>query len=178
MMQTYNLFGVVEMERGRLKEAGAWYQKSRQLAVELQDQPCLGQAAQNIGIVFQLEGVAAREQRDEPAAKLKFQAALDSVQESLNTWQALGNQPGEAGSFGQLAQIHLLLGDLAVAEHHAQAARRINESLGLKEVWKNYSDLSNIAAARGDSAAAAAWAQKRDAKLAELERLATGGLSG
>jgi len=178
MMRTYNSLGVVEQNSGRLQEAGAWYRKSRQLAVALQDQPCLGQAAQNIGIVFQDEGVAAREQGDEGAAKLKFLAALDSVQESLQVWQALGNQPYAAASFGQLAQIHLLLGDLAAAEHHAQGACRIRESLGLKEVWKDYAILSNIAAARGDSAAAAAWAQKRDAKRAELKRLAGGGPSG
>ena len=37
---------------GRLAEARAWYEKSRELAVQLKDQPGLGEAAQNIGIVW------------------------------------------------------------------------------------------------------------------------------
>jgi hypothetical protein len=94
---------------------------------------------------------------------------------SLRIWQAFGNQPNEAGSLGQLAQIHLRLGNLPAAEHHAHAARQIGESLGLNDVWKDYDTLSEIAAARQDRAAAANWAQKRDAKLAEIKRLAGGG---
>ncbi len=175
MMQTYNLLGVVEQNARRLAEARAWYEKSRQLAVDLNDQPSLGAAAQNIGIVCQREGEAARAQGDEPSARRSFQAALRSVEESLRIKQALGNQPYEAASHGQLAIIHLRLGDLAAAEHHAHAARQIFEDLGLKDVWKNYDTLSEIAEARGDTAAAAEWAQKRDAKLEELERLAGGG---
>lgn len=79
-----------------------------------------------------------------------------------------------AGSLSQLASIHLLLGDLAAAEQHAQAARQIRESLGLKDVWKVYETLAAIAQARGDTAAAAEWARQRDAKLEEVERLARG----
>ena len=175
MMQTYNLLGVVEQSSYRLAEARAWYEKSRQLAVDLKDQPCLGAAALNIGIVCQLEGDAARAQCNEPAARLSFQAALRSVQESLRIDQALGNQPGSASSHGQLAMIHLRLGDLANAERHAHEARQIRESLGLKEAWRDYNTLSEIAEARGDTDAAAEWAKKRDAKRAELKRLAGGG---
>jgi hypothetical protein len=97
------------------------------------------------------------------------------VEESLLVWQTQKNKPEEAGSLTQLAQIHLLLGDLAAAEHHAHEARRIYESLGLKEAWKDYNTLSEIAAASGDTAAAAEWARKRDELLAELERRAGGG---
>ena len=42
MMRTYNLLGVVEQKAGRLAEARAWYEKSRELAVQLKDQPGLG----------------------------------------------------------------------------------------------------------------------------------------
>ena len=38
-------------------------------------------------------------------------------------------QLGWLGSLSQLASIHVLLGDLAAAEQHAQAARHIRESL-------------------------------------------------
>ncbi len=175
MMRTYNLLGVVEQKASRLAEARAWYEKSRQLAVDLKDQPGLGGAAQNIGIVCQMEGEAAREQGDEPAARRSFQAALRSVEESLRIDQDRDNQPGAAISLHSLAHIHLRLNDLAAAERDAHAARQIFESLSLPDLWKNYGVLSEIAEARGDTAAAAEWAQKRDAKRAELKRLAGGG---
>ena len=176
MMRTYNLLGVVEQNAGRLTEARAWYEKSRQLAVDLKDQPGLGNAAQNIGIVCQLEGEAADELGDKLAARRNFQAALRSVEEGLRINKALGNKPGEAGSLIQLAQIHLQLRDLEEAERHALLGLAIDEDLSItRELPSDYNTLSKIAEARGDTAAAAEWAQKRDAKLAELERLARGG---
>ncbi len=191
MMRTYNLLGVAEQKAGRLAEARAWYGKSRELAVQLKDQPGIGQAAQNIGIVCQQEGEATRARGDEVAARRHFEEARRSVEESLRIKQDYDSKPAEATAWGQLAQIHLLLGDLAAAERHAHAAREIRESLGLKDVHKNYNTLSEIAAARataateaGDASAAerhtataAEWARKRDELLAELERRAGGGNS-
>jgi tetratricopeptide (TPR) repeat protein len=175
MMQAMNLLGVLGRNEGRLTEARAWYEASSRLAVNLKDEPGQGQAAQNLGIVCQFEGDAARARGDEPAARSCFQAAFRSVEESLLIWQAQKNQPYEAASLSQLGIIHLRLGDLAAAEQYANAARQIRESLGLPELWRSYGVLSEIAEARGDTAAAAEWAQKRDAKRAELERLAGGG---
>ena len=175
VMRTYNLIGVVEQKAGRLAEARAWYEKSRERAVELKNQGGLGQAAQNIGIGWQEEGEAARERGDEPAALRCFEEARRSVEESLRVWQALGGKPSEADSWSQLARIHLRLGDLAAAERHAHEALEIRESLGLKEARRDYNTLSEIAQARGDLAAAAEWAKKRDDLLAELERRAGGG---
>jgi tetratricopeptide (TPR) repeat protein len=175
MMRTYNLLGVVERKAGRLAEARAWYEKSRELAIELKDQPGIGQAAHNIGIVCQQEGEAARERGDEAAARRHFEEARRSVEESLRIKQAYNNKPAEALAWGALAQIHLRLGDLAAAERHAHEARQIRESLGLKEAYQDYHTLSEIATARGDAAAAAEWARKRDEHLAELERRAGGG---
>jgi tetratricopeptide (TPR) repeat protein len=175
IMRTYNLLGVAERMAGRLAEARAWYEKSRELAVQLKDQVGLGQAAQNNGIVWQREGEAARELGDEPAANRCFEEARSSVEESLGVWQSQNNKPKEAASWGQLAQIYLRLGDLAAADRHAHEAREIHESLGLKEAWMDYNTLSEIAQARGDLAAAAEWAKKRDDLLAELELRAGGG---
>lgn len=172
MMRTYNALGVAELNAGRLAEARTWYEKSRELAIKLQDQPGLGQAAQNIGIAWQLEGKAARERSDEPAAQRHFSEASRSLWGGLRVWQALGDKPHEASSWGQLARLHFCLGDLAVAERHAHKARQIHESLGLKEAQMNYSTLSEIAHARGDITAAAEWAKKRDDLLAEVERRA------
>jgi tetratricopeptide (TPR) repeat protein len=175
IMRTYNLLGVVEQKAGRLAAARAWYEKSREVAVQLKDQPCLGQAAQNIGSVCQEEGDAARERGDEPAARRHYEAARRSVEEGLRIRQSLDNKPDEAASWSQLAQIHLGLGDLTAAERHAHEARQIRESLGLLDVWRNYNILSEIAQARGDIAAASEWEQKRDALLEEVKRRAGGG---
>jgi hypothetical protein len=174
VMQTYNLLAEAEGDTGRLAEAWAWSEKSRELAMQLQDQPALAAAAQAIGIICQLEGEAARERGDEPAARKHFEAARRSVEESLNVKQALQNKPGEADSLSQLARIHLRRGDLDAAERHAHAAREIYESLGLKGAWMDYDTLSEVAQARGDTRAAVEWAQKRDDLLAELERRAGG----
>ncbi len=175
ILRTYNLLGVADRKAGRLAEARAWYGKSRELAVQLRDKPGLGQAAHNIGIVCQQEGEAARGRGDEPAAMQHFEAARRSVEESLQVWQTQQNNPHKAKSLGQLAQIHLRLGDLDAAERHAHAAREIGECLGLKEAWMDYNTLSEIAQARGDPRAAAEWAKKRDNLRAELERRAGGG---
>jgi len=174
-MRTYNLLGVVEQSAGRLAEGRAWYEKSRELAVQLKDQGGLGGSAQNIGIIWQLEGEAARERGDELATRRCFEEARRSVEESLRVWQAQKAKPNEAASWFQLARIYLNLGDLATAERHAHEARQIHETLGLKEAWKVYGTLSEIAQARGDLTAAAEWAKKRDDLLAELERRAGGG---
>jgi tetratricopeptide (TPR) repeat protein len=175
VMTAYNSLGVAEHQAGRLAEARAWYEKSRESAISLKDQPGLGFAAQNIGIVCQLEGRAAGERGDEAAARRHFEEALRSAEESLRIKQSYGNKPDEANAWGLLAQIHLQLGDLVAAEHHAHEARQIHESLGLTEAWKDYNTLSEIAAARGDTASAVEWARKRDELLAERKRRAGGG---
>ena len=76
--------------------------------------------------------------------------------------------------------MHLCLGDLDAADFHVHEARQIFEDHGLRDVHRTYHTLSQIAEARGDSVAAAEWAQKRDAKIEELKRLAggSGGLPG
>jgi tetratricopeptide (TPR) repeat protein len=174
MMRSYNLLGVAEQTAGRPAEARAWYERSRELAMHLKDQPSLSVAAQNIGVVVRGEGEAARERGDEPAARRHFEEALRWVDESLRIDQALGNKPGEASSRGLLARIHLRLGDLDAAERQAHEARKIRESLGLLEADRDYDNLSDIARARGDLTAAHQWEQKRDALDAERKRRAGG----
>lgn len=175
VMYTYNLLGVVEQNAGRLADARAWYEKSRELATLLKDQPSLGAAAQNIGICLQLEGESALERSDGLAARRYFDDACSSVKEGLRISEALGNKPDQAGSLSQLARIYLCLGDLANAECHAHEARQIRESLGLKEVYKDYNTLAQIAEARGDTAAASDWTRKHADLVAELIHRAGGG---
>jgi tetratricopeptide (TPR) repeat protein len=174
IMRTFNLLGIVERNTGRPAEARAWYEKSRELAMELRDRPGLGQAAHNIGVSWGVEGEAARERGDEPVAQQCFEEARRSVVESLEVWKAQKNKPHEAASRSQLALIHLRLGDLAAAERHAHKACQIYESIDLTEVWRVYGIISEIAQARGDLTAATEWAKKRDDLLTELERRAGG----
>lgn len=106
-MQIYNSLGLVEQQAGRLAEARAWYEKSRELAGQLKDQVGIGQAAQNLGIVWQLEGEAARERGDEATARRYFEEDRQSVEESLRIEKARGNKPAEAMALVQLARIEL-----------------------------------------------------------------------
>ncbi len=168
IMETCNLLGVVEQKAFRLAEARAWYEKSRELAVQLKDQPGLGQALQNIGIVWQHEGEDARERGDEPTAQRCFEEARRSVEESLRVAQARNNKPDEAAAVGQLSRIYLRCSDFTAAERYAHESREICEALGLKEAWKAYHTLSQIAQARDDPGAVTEWAKKRDDLLADL----------
>ena len=84
MMRTYNLLGAVEHNAGRLAVARAWYERSRELAQQLQDQPSLAAAAHNIGVVCQHEGEVACKQGDMPTAQQHFEYARRFVEESLS----------------------------------------------------------------------------------------------
>jgi tetratricopeptide (TPR) repeat protein len=167
---------VIEDKAGRLAEARAWYEKSRELAMQLRDQAGIGQSIQNIGIVYQAEGEAARERCDEPVARRHFEEARRLAEESLEIWKALGNRPFEAMSSVHLARSDLLLGNLDSAEENALSGLVIDEELqAVLELPSDYDTLSKIAQARGNAAAAAEWAKKRDDLRAELERRAGGG---
>ena len=68
------------------------------------------------------------------------------------------------------------MGELDKAEAHAHQAREIRESLGLiRELFRSYYILAQIARVRGDEAQAAHWEAKRDEVEAELARRARGG---
>jgi len=140
------------------------------LADRRNDQFGLGNSSQNIGIVCQSEGEAARERGDEPAAIWHFEEACRYVGESLLIWQAQKSKSRESASLSQLARIHLNLGDFQTAERYAQEALEIREHLGSREACMDYGTLAEIAQAHGDLTAAAAWAKKRDDFLAELKR--------
>jgi tetratricopeptide (TPR) repeat protein len=176
VMRTCNLLGVVERDLGRLPEARAWYERSREIAQSRGDIEALGGAAQNLGIVCQDEGEAARQRGDEVTARHHFQEAEELLQESLRLSVERDDKPGEAGARGQLAKLCLLTGELDKAEEHVHRAREIVESLGLfRDLPKCYSDLAKIPRARGDEAQAAGWEAKLDAVWKELDRRAGGG---
>jgi tetratricopeptide (TPR) repeat protein len=172
IMRTCNLLGVVERQAGRLPEARAWLERSRELASALNDQESFGIAAHNLGLVYQEEGESARKLGHELVARERLGEAVRAVEEGLAIELDNQNDPGIADSCGQLAQIHLLLDNIAEAEAYAQRAREIHERYGLKEAWKTYAILTQIAHARGLEAEASDWERKRDTLLTELHHRA------
>jgi tetratricopeptide (TPR) repeat protein len=176
VMRTCNLLGVVERNAGRLEEARAWYERSREIAQRRGDTEALGIAALNIGIVCQEGGEATRQRGDEATALQQFAEAEGFLHESLRMNIDRQDTPGEARARGQLSQVYLLLGELERAEVHAHKAREIRESLSLvRELPNIYSALANIARARGDEAQAARWEARYAEVQAELARRARGG---
>jgi tetratricopeptide (TPR) repeat protein len=176
IMRTCNLLGIVEQESGRLSEARAWYERSREVAQHRGDTEALGNAAQNIGVVCQQEGEAARRHGDEATARQRFEEAERFLQESLQMQIDRQNKRGEAMCRGQLSQIYLLMDELDKAEAQAHQAWEIDEDLGMmRELPRDYYNLAQIARARGDEAQAAQWEAKRDEVQAELARRARGG---
>ena len=112
IMQTCNLLGNIEANPGRLSEARAWYERSREIAERRGDTEALGIAAQNIGIVCQKEGEAARQRGDEATAQQRFAEAERFLQESLRMEIDQQDKPGEASPRSQLSQVYLLMGEL------------------------------------------------------------------
>jgi tetratricopeptide (TPR) repeat protein len=176
IMRTCNLFGVVEMNRDRLSEARAWYERCREIAQRRSDTELLAAVTQNIGIVCQKEGNAAQQRGDKATAQQRFTEAEAFLQESLRMQIDRQNKPGEAMSRSQLSRVYLLIGELENAEVHAYQAREINEGLcNLQGLFRNYNSLAQIARARDDKAQAAQWELRRNEVQAELARRAQGG---
>jgi len=175
IMQTCNLLGVVEQEQGRSTEARSWYERSFEIAGRLGDAQSRAAAAQNIGIVCQQEGEAARQEGREIEARQLFNEAREFILTSLQLEQQRGNEPAAAQSLGQLAKIDFLLGELDDAEGHARQCLQIDERLGItRELPSDYSIMVSIARARGDEVQATEWERKRDAARDELQRRAQG----
>jgi len=170
-MQTCDLLATAERKRGQLEAAEAWYARSRELALQLNDRYHQAVVAQNVGILYQVRA----ERAQDPAARAALlRQAIGSVQESLRIALELQDQVGAAASYFQLGVLYRMAGDLERAEEHLLQALRIYEPLNHPEVYKVYANLAEIARARGDGEAAARWQAKRDAKVAELERLRRG----
>jgi tetratricopeptide (TPR) repeat protein len=172
VMLACNALGAVEEEAGRLAEARAWYERSREIAKRRDDQKNLGGVAQNLGRLCREEARAARKQGDEAKARERFTEAARFFSENLEIEVGRQNEPSMADCHRQVARIHLFLGDLDKAETHAHHGREIDERLGLEEAWKDYFTLAEIADARNQPTEAAAWNQKCDTLVAEINRRA------
>lgn len=174
-MQTCNSLAAAERQRGQLDAAEAWYGRARELSLAQGDRAQRGAIAQNLGILYQTR---AQQAEDAESRAGWLGRALASIEESLAIELERNNEVGAASSYFQLGVLHRLLGDLDRAERSSREALEIFEPLDYPEVWKVYSLLTEIAAARGDAAAEAEWTAKRDAKLAELKQRHGGGGDG
>lgn len=172
-MQTNDLLGSVERQRGNLDAAQAWHEHSRELALQQNDQRQLGAVAQNLGILFQTR---AEQERDQAQRTVWLRQALASMLESLRIALEQQDQLGAAASSSQLGKLYRMFGDLTQAEAHLQQALLIREATNHPRLYIVYNELALVAHARGDAATAAQWRIKREAKEAELvRRRATGG---
>ncbi|MEP7123772.1 MAG: CHAT domain-containing protein [Byssovorax sp.] len=172
VMHTCNLLGVVEQHAGRLIEARAWYQRSREIAERRGAIEAVGIATQNLGNVCRLEGIASKARGEDARGREYLADAARFACESLAIKVENQDEPGMAAIYCQFAQIHLVLDELDQAEAYAHRAREICEHLGLKNAPMIYNILVAIAEARNNSTETAIWEQKRDALVAEFDRRA------
>jgi ATP/maltotriose-dependent transcriptional regulator MalT len=163
-MLTSDLLAMTEMNRGHLDAAEAWYTRSRELALQSNDDHQFALVAHNLGLLYQTR---AEQATDEVAARTYLRQAKELVKESLEGAIKFKDNVRMAASYYQL-------GEPDEAEMNVQHSVSINESLNLPDVYKDYLQLANIARARGDLEAAERWQAKYEAKLAEVQRLRRG----
>jgi tetratricopeptide (TPR) repeat protein len=172
-MMTADLLGTAEEDLGHYESARAWYTEAERLARDLGDERQLGTVAQNVGILLQTQALALPDDAKAERLRLLGEAAT-SLATSLALRQKRGDEVGAAASLAQLGSLHRLLGNLDEAERHAQQALAIRERLDLPDVYKDYWNLEDLATARHRPQEAATWRAKKEAKIAELQRLARG----
>ena len=166
-----DLLGTAETNLGHYEPARAWHSAAERLARDLGDEKQLGVTAQNVGILLEKQAFALRDDAGGERQRLLGEAAA-SVATSLAAWRKLGNEVYAAASLSQLGVIHRHLGNFDDAESHSEQALAIRERLDLPDVYKDYWNLEDIAVARNHPEEAAAWRAKKEAKIAELDRLA------
>jgi len=160
LMGMYNLLGVIQNRAETPKEALAWFQKAKTLAVELNDVPSLGKAAQNMGIAYRKLAVIAWNENGPEVGDQYLNDAMEQFEESLRIKQRSVREPEIASVFSEIAQIHGLKGEWKQAEQMALKSREIRERLRLPEVARDYARLIQIALALGDVKKADTWERK------------------
>ncbi len=98
-MQTSNLLAIAELERGQFDAVAAWYARSHELALKLNDRDQLASVAQNAGILAQNRAEWAA---DPAARSALLREAVALVAESLAIKLELQNQVGASSSYFQL----------------------------------------------------------------------------
>lgn len=163
--------GEAEAMLSHFDAAEAWYTRARELAEKAEDRFGLAAFAQNIGALHQMRAGKT----DNPADRdIHLRRAVSSIEESLAIRLEMNNQVNAASSFQGLGILYLHLDELDRAEENLRQALAIHESLNLPDAWKDYGNLADVARAPGDAKGGDEWQAKRDAKVAELQRLHRG----
>ncbi len=163
--------GEAERKLGHLGAAEAWHARARELAEKTKSQFALAVIALHAGILHQTR---ADQTGDPEERDVHLRRAVSLIEESLDIRLRMNDQVNAAYSYSELGRLHRRLGEFDRAEEYLQQGLRIFKPLNLPDVWKNYAHLAEVARARGDTKAAAVWEAKRDAKIAELQRLRRG----
>ncbi len=163
--------GNTEQQLGHFDAAEAWYTRGRELAKKTSLRFRLGEVAQNLGSLYQKRAKQAGDPEDRDA---HLRRAVPYIEESLAVWLETNNQVYAAASYQGLGILYQQLGELDRAEEYLHKSLCIDESLNLPNVYKTYGNLATVARDRGDAETADEWQAKRDAKVADLERLHRG----
>ena len=150
--------GRVAEEEGDWDEAGRCYQESLSINESIGDQDGAARSVNQLGSVAKNTG------RPDEAERWYLRA--------IEIFEQLENSSELASVYNNLAGLYLSMsaaGDdrLDEAEDYAHKARAIIETLDLSsEPWKTYNILAQIAAKRGDAAAARLWRRKEQETFA------------
>ena len=162
-MAIFNSLGNVERGRDNLPAALAWFARSLETAERLGDIECQAMARSNRAIVFSTQAQRAAD----PAESRRFlNEAIAEERKSLVLKEQLGQPQGLAISHSNIAD-HLRRGGTHEAQSHAEEALAIFESIQDPAAWKTLGVLADIAAARGDMAAAAEYGRRKEAVPSE-----------
>lgn len=164
-----NSLGSVDLTRGELEAALAWFEQSRVLAERLGD--TVGESTARRNRAVALKDLADRA-GDAPTAERHLRAALAEDRAALALNEQLGQPRRIAIAHNNLADTLRRLGELDEAEDHARQALTIFERIGDPDTWKTLWILEEIAAARGDEAAAADFRARKEAARDEAARRA------
>ncbi len=165
-MRVLNSLGNVESQRGNLEAALAWYDGSLERARKLDSGEGQATARSGRALIFSTQ---AQQATDPDRARQLLERAITEERAALILKKQLGQPNSIRISHNNLADNLRLAGALDEAEEHARKALAICEQWRAPTTWKTLWLLEEIAAARGDAAAAAEWRQRKEAARIEAE---------
>jgi tetratricopeptide (TPR) repeat protein len=165
-MQVLSLLGDVEMLRGNLEAALAWYDRVLELTAQVENLGLRSVTYSDRARVFSQQAEA---ERDPLRARQLLEQAITDERAALALEERLGRAASAATAHHNLADRLRRVGSLDEAEEHARQALAVWEQLRDENTWKTLKILEEIAEARGDEAAAAQWRRRKEAARSEAE---------
>lgn len=149
----WHQLGIVAQEGRDWAQAERCYREAVQLSEQMRDWPGVAQGCNQLALVAKGDG--------------RFADAERWYLRAIELGEQLGDKQGLAKRLGNLAALYLGQNKLAEAEEYARRALAIIETLDLSaEPWKIYNILAQIAAAKGETAAARDWRRKEQESFA------------